>query len=198
MASNQVRWLRNLGGAQGPLIMLGLFQAGATQAIKRGELLELTGDTNTAWVPLDSDFAMAGNVAIAHEEIKDGDRAGYYEIIVPRPDDVFEFTLAAAGDPELGTPLYFSSSEVLTETAGTNIVGRVANQAHYPQKQGHLSDEPSGDAGTTIKNTLQVGVIISAKASTCRWSGQSSELRVTGSYEPDRIEFRSQKAKSPG
>lgn len=165
MASNHVRWLRNLGGAQGPLIMLGKFQAGSTQAIKRGELLELTADTNTRWVPLDSDFAMAGNVAIAHEEIKAGDRAGYYEIIVPRPDDVFEFQLAAAGDPLLGAPLYFSTSEVLTETPGTNIVGRVANQAHYPQKQGHLSDEPSGDAGETVKNTLHVGVVIAAAAS---------------------------------
>lgn len=165
MATNTLRWVKNLQGEKGPLVMLGKFQAGATQAIKRGELLELTGDTNTAWVPLDSDFAMAGNVAIANEEIKSGDLAGYYEIIVPRPGDVFEFELAAASAIAVGTALYYSSSEKLTVTAGTNIVGYAQGQEHYPLKQQHLTAEPSGDMGTTIKSTAHVRMCFRAAVS---------------------------------
>lgn len=162
MATNQVRWVRNLNGATEPLVMLALFQAGATQAIKRGELLEFTGATNTAFVPLDSDYDMssAADVAIANEEIADGDRAGYYEVIVPRPGDVFEYDLAAAGATEVGTALYYSDSETVTVTAGTNIIGHAVGTEHYPDKQGHLSVDGSGDAGTTIRSTSKVRMSI--------------------------------------
>lgn len=159
MASNQQRWVRNLYGAKGPLIWLALFQAGATAAIKRGEILEFTGDTNTAFVPIDSDFAMNSNVAIANEEIVSGDRAGYYEVIVPRPGDVFEFDLAAAGATAYGTALYFSSSEAVTITAGTNIIARSVGQEHYPLKQGHLTKDAAGDSGTTIRSVSKVQMV---------------------------------------
>lgn len=165
MATNQARWVRNLNGAPEPLVMLGLFQAGATQAIKRGELLELTGDGNTAWVPMDSDFAMDSNVAIANEEIKDGDRAGYYEIIVPRPGDVFEFELDAADDLSLGTALYWSDSETATDTAGSYVLGRVAGTDHYPQKQEHLADGGVADMGTTLRSQSRVHMAIRQVAS---------------------------------
>jgi len=155
MATNRATWIRNLDGATEPLIMLGKFAAGASQAIKRGEILELTGNTNTEWVPLDSDFDPAGNLAVANEEIKSGDRAGYYEIIVPRPGDVFEFELAAAHACELGHELFYSTSQKLAVT-GTNELGVAVGQENYPQKQGHLSDEPGGDAGTTIRSTSYV------------------------------------------
>lgn len=160
MATNQVRWLKSMFGAPGPMIILGKFQVGSTQAIKKGELLEFTGDTNTAWVPMDSDYAMSANVAIANEEIKAGDRAGYYEVIVPRPGDVFEYELATAGATAYGTALYYSSSEVVTVTAGTNIIGHACGQEHYPAKQGHLSDDATGDAGTTIRSTSYVRMTI--------------------------------------
>ncbi len=165
MASNHTRWIRNLFGASEPLVMLGNFAAGSSQAIKRGEILELTGNTNTEWVPMDSDYAMAANVAIANEEIKDGDRAGYYEIIVPRPGDVFEFALAAASAVAVGTSLYWSDSETLTVSAGVNVVGRAVGQEHYPAKQGHLADDASGDAGTTIKSTSYVRMVFDNDAS---------------------------------
>ena len=165
MAKNQACFVRNLQGAPEPLIVLGLFQAGATQAIKRGELIELTGDTNTAWVPLDSDFAMAGNVAIAMEEIKSGDLAGYYPIMVPRPGDVFEFALATADATAVGTALYFSDSETVTVTTGTNIIGHLVGQEHYPQSQRHLSDGAIGDAGTTVRNTSYARMTITKAAS---------------------------------
>ena len=164
MATNHTRWVGSLNGASGPLIMKHLFQAGATQAIKRGELLELTGDSSTAWVPLDSDFAMNGNIAIANEEIKDGDRAGYYEIIVPRPGDVFEFDLATAAATTIGSLLYYSSSEKVA-TSGTNALGVAVGQEHYPDKQGHLADDASGDAGTTVRSTSQIRMTITENAS---------------------------------
>lgn len=160
MAKNSLRWVGNLNGAKEPLIILGKFAAGASQAVKRGELLEFTGNSNTEWVPMDSDFAMNSNVAIANEEIKSGDRAGYYEVIVPRPGDIFEFDLAASGATAYGTALYWSSSEVVTVSAGSNILGNAVGQEHYPQKQGHLSDESSGDAGTTIRSIAQVRMTI--------------------------------------
>jgi len=155
MATNQLRWIKNLLGAPEPCIMKGKFGAGSSQSIKRGEILELTGNTNTEWVPIDGDFAMDSNIAIANEEIKSGDRAGYYGIIVPRPGDVFEYTLASAGDTAVGQALYYSSSEKVT-TSGTNIIGYAQGQDHYPQMQGHLADDASGDAGTTIKSASTV------------------------------------------
>ena len=162
MASNKATWIRNLDGAQEPLVILGLFQAGATAAVKRGEILELSSSN---WIPLDADQSMAGVIAVANEEIKSGDRAGYYEIIIPRPGDVFEFELAAAGATALGTALYFSTSQKLTVSAGTNVVGRAVGQEHYPQKQGHLADDAGGDAGTTVRSTSYVRMTFTKAAS---------------------------------
>lgn len=155
MATNRVAWVGNLYGAKEPLIMLGNFAAGSTAAIKRGEIIELTGNTNTEWVPLDSDFDPAGNLAVMNEEIKASDRAGYYEIIVPRPGDIFEFELAAAAATVLGAELFYSTSQKLA-ASGTNEIGVSVGQENYPQKQGHLTDEPSGDAGTTIRSQSYV------------------------------------------
>lgn len=165
MATNTLRWIRNLLGAPEPLIMLASFQAGLTQAIKRGELLEFTGDSSTDFVPIDSDFAFDGNIAIANEEIKNGDRAGYYEIIVPRPGDVFEFALATAAAVTYGTPLYYSSSEKVTTTAGSNVLGYAVGQEHYPQKQRHLTDDAAGDSGTTVASTAYARMTICESAS---------------------------------
>lgn len=149
MAVNKATWVKNLNGANAPLIMLGKFQAGSTQAVKRGEILELSGGN---FIPLASDKSMSAIIAIANEELKVGDLAGYYEIIVPRPGDVFEFELAAASALALGTALYYSTSQVLTVTAGTNIIGYACGQENYPQ-QGHTADDASGDMGTTVRST---------------------------------------------
>ena len=164
MATNKARFVRNMDGATEPFIILGKFQAGSTQAIKPGELLEFTGDTNTAWVPMDSDYDMDSNVAIANEEIKTGDLAGYYEVIVPRPGDIFEFELAAAGATAYGTALYYSDSETVTVTAGTYIIGNSVGQTNYPI-QGHAADDASGDAGSTIKSQATVQMTIEASNS---------------------------------
>ena len=159
------RWIKNINGATRPYIQKGLFQAGGTQAIVRGQLLEFTGDTNTKWVPMDADFAMNSNVAIANEDINDGDLAGYYEIIVPRPGDVFEFALASASAVANAAPLYFSSATVVTTSAGSNIIGNSVGQDHLPQKQTHLTEGQQGDRGTTIKSTSTVQMLITETAS---------------------------------
>lgn len=164
MATNRVRWIRNVFGAAEPLVILAKFQAGATQAIKRGEILEFTGDTSSAFVPIDSDFAMRANVAVANEEIKSGDRAGYYEVIIPRPGDVFEFELASASAIVRGTALYYSSSEKVA-VSGTNILGYAVGSEHYPSKQGHLADDAAGDAGTTVRSTSYVRMSFSPHVS---------------------------------
>lgn len=153
-----------MNGADGPLIMKGLFQAGATKAISRGEILELTADTNTRWTSLDSDLAADSNLAIANEEIKDGDRAGYYEIMVPRPGDVWEFDLAVAAATAVGAALYFSSSTAFA-ASGSNIIGNAFGQEHYPQLQGHLADDASGDAGETIKTISVVRMVFEESVS---------------------------------
>lgn len=156
MATNQTRWVKNLFDPQrsGPVCVPGNFAAGSSQAIKRGELLELTGNSNTEWVPMNSDFSMAENVAIAACEIKSGDLAGLYPIIIPTPGDVFEFTLLStdAQNPAIGTAVYYSSSEQVTTTAGSNILGNVAGWGHYPYPQGHAADDASVDRGTTRRN----------------------------------------------
>jgi hypothetical protein len=152
MASNQQRWVFSLYGHKEPLILPGNFAAGTSVPIKRGELLELTGNTNTEWVPMDSDYGMAANVAIAACEIKDGDPAGYYPIIVPRDGDVFEFALDASDDLAQGTPLYWVSSESVTDTAGSNIIGHVVAGEQYASiyPQVHTSDTAEVSKGTTL------------------------------------------------
>lgn len=151
MATNKVRWIRNINGATEPLLMLGKFQAGATAAVKRGEILSIS---STNFIPVASEAAaiVAASLAIANEEIKSGDRAGYYEIIVPRPGDIFEYASATAAAWAAGSTIYYSSSEAVS-TTGTTELGRCAGQVNYPLKQGHLADDGSPDAGTTIRST---------------------------------------------
>ncbi len=154
------RWIKNLNGASEPLYVPGAFQAGATQAIVSGQALELTGATNTRWVPIDSDFSMAANIAIACCDIKSGDLEGFYPMIVPRPGDVFEVDLAASGNSALGTAVYYSSATAVTVTAGTNILGHIAGWDHYPFPQNFASDDAGPDMGTTLSNHSKARITI--------------------------------------
>ena len=145
-------------GSTVPLRKLGLFRAGADQPVKAGEILEKTYSTETTFVPLDSDFDHTGTddaLAVSDEEIKSGDRAGYYWVIVPRPGDVFECPLASASSMAIGTALTYSSSQALT-TGGSHPIGYACGQDNYPTPQGHLSDDVSPDSGTTVKSTSYV------------------------------------------
>ena len=154
MASNRAVWVGNMYGCTKPFIMLGKFETG--QAIKRGEILELTADSSSSWVPLDSNFAMSADIAVANEEVFSGDRMGFYEIMVPRPGDVFEFDIATAAATALGTALYYSSSEQVTASASGTVLGYAAGQEHYPLKQGHLTDDAGPDRGESLRTSSKV------------------------------------------
>lgn len=164
MASNKNAWLRNDFGDTKPLIKLGYFAAGSTRTVCRGEIIYISTIT---WIPLASDTTMANIIAVANEEIKSTDLAGYYQIIVPRPGDVFEFELATATACATGAALYYSTSQKLT-TSGSNIVAYVNGQAHYPQQQGHMSDGDPVDRGSTVNSASYVQCSIATGAS---WYG---------------------------
>lgn len=161
MATNKNVWIRNHYGAQKPMVIKGRFQSGATQAVKYGEPLEFNG---TNWVPLATDKSMAAVVGFSGSEIKDGDRAGYYPVIVPRPGDEFRGTLDAASAAALGASLYVSGAQEFS-LSGSNVLGDVISDDHYPPLQGHTADDASPDAGTTIKSTAEVGFTVKASVS---------------------------------
>ena len=155
------RWLRNMFGATEPMIIRGKFQAGGTQAIVAGQILELS---STNWIPLDADQSMAAIIAVATEDIDAGDRAGYYSICVPRPGDVFEFPLAAASALAVSTSLFYSSATAVT-TTGNNQLGTAVGQENYPQRQDHLSKGGISDYGTTVASTSYAQMTFKAAVS---------------------------------
>ena len=147
-------WKKNIQGERkGPLKFPVLFASGASQAIKQGELLDLA--TGTA-VPLASDKAMtAGIIAIACSELKSGDLAGYYDVIIPTPGDIFEMALAAAANPSPGASLYFSTSQILA-TSGSNVLGFVCDPSIVPIQDAFASVNPAFDVGTTMRTVSSV------------------------------------------
>lgn len=159
MATNKVSYVGNLYGAPGPMKFKGKFQAGASQAIKKGELLKLV---STNWVPL-TDTAMSAIVGVSDCEIASGDLAGYHDIIVPRPGDVFEAAIATAAATAPGTALYCSDSQTVA-ASGSNILGAAVDDSLIPT-QGFQSRSPSPDAGTTLTTSSTVRFTIKAAAS---------------------------------
>lgn len=167
MGIQLTRWIENIDHPSivGPLRAPGLFQAGATQAITAGQLLERTASTNTKWVPIDSDHdATVTKLAIAGQDIISGDLAGFYEIIVPRPGDVFEFDLAAASAMDAETALYYSSPTAMA-TSGSNIIAYSYFGPNFPGLQKRLSQGQLGDFGVTFRSTNRVRVIFRAAVS---------------------------------
>jgi hypothetical protein len=136
----------------------------AATALKVGELIELTGNTNTEWVPLDSDESgLDGDIAIAAEEVTTGDRLGYFRIWVPRPGDVWKYPVATASASAMGTALTYSSSEQFT-TGGTNEYAYIVGDSNYP-KQGHRDADAAPDAGTTLLTTTWKEIAIEQASS---------------------------------
>lgn len=154
-----MKWIKNLIDPTlvGPMSYLGKFQAGATKELDEGNLLERTADTNTRWVPIDSDHdAAAGDgLAVAAHDIRSGDLAGYHLIYVSRPGDVWEADLAAAAAIEPETALYYSSPTALA-TSGSNILGYSVAGPNHPEQQGRLSQGQLGNKGETFRSTSKV------------------------------------------
>lgn len=157
-----MRWIKNLNDPTlvGPMLCRGKVSAGASQALAAGQLLERTGDTNTRWVPIDSDHdaAAGAGLAIAAHDITSGDLAGYYEglLVIARPGDVFEADLAAASAVEPETALYYSSATAVTVTAGSNIIAYSVAGPNAPAGQKRLSQGQLGDEGETFRSTTKV------------------------------------------
>ena len=154
-------WRYNLFGATEPFRFPGSFVAGATTAIKSGEILVLAA---TTWAPLGADQSNVATIAVMdNQEIRSGDLAGYHPIIIPRPGDVFEYALSAAAAPAIAAPLYWSTSQILA-TSGSNALAYVVDESIFPQ-QGFQSVNPSFDAGTTIRTVSKVLIVFKASVS---------------------------------
>lgn len=161
MPSQKVVWVKNLFGHGAPWKFPGKFQAGATQAISRGDFIVISGGN---WVPLAADQAMAATLAFSDMDIISGDAAGFHEIIIPRPGDVFEATLNAAATVTAGTALYWNASQTLTATAGTNILGYALDETVYPL-QGTARGGSLSDAGVTSSSRSVVRFVVKAAVS---------------------------------
>lgn len=161
MPTERQTWKYNMRGLP-PVRILAKFQAGASQPIVKGDLLELSGGN---FIPLATDKAMAATVAVADCNITSGDLAGYYPIIVPSLWDVFELDLDAADDLDRGTALYVSASQVVTDTAGTNVLGHVVDHGGFPKQQGYAHLGDATDRSTTIRNSRSVLFTIKESAS---------------------------------
>ena len=131
MATNKYPYVRNLGGASGPLRMLLPVDAGSSYEIKRGELCKV--GKNTATRPGPAASGDTSGLVIADQEQKAADPAPFLPFIVPRPDDVFEFAASAARAFVLGNTLAISDSQTLAYTAaGTNAIARIADDQNCP------------------------------------------------------------------
>ena len=157
MATSQVRYVRNIFGAPGPFLFPGKFQAGSTQEIRRGEFLKLSGGN---FVPLSTDESMSAVVAIADCDIRPGQLAGFYNVLVPRPGDVFQCVLDASGVATPGANLYIAGSQTLTLTTGSNAFGDVCDEAACPIQKG--PSDVGADQGTTVATVMRVNFTIKA------------------------------------
>lgn len=133
-----------------PHTFLGLVQAGATVAIKVGEIC--TWDETTGYfIPVNAVADHRYRLAIAKEEQKatalgEDVVARYIEFYSCHPDDMFEFILAAAAAIAVGDPytLTASDSQKLTAGAGAFAVAIAVGQDNYPQRGTSISSKSYG------------------------------------------------------
>lgn len=130
---------RNKDGKES--VFRGPVQAGATQAIKRGELC-VFNKTSGQWVPVSAVADSVYALAMAREEQKAADLARYIEFYSLHPADEFEMEIDAARALALGDTflLTASNSQKLTYSATGFPVARCVDDGHYPE------------VGTTIRN----------------------------------------------
>lgn len=141
MATNKDPFVKTTRKDGLPSVFKGLVQAGATQAIKIGEICAWD-ETSGYWVPVDAVADHRYILAIAKEEQKSVGRAEltairYIEFYSLDPADQFEFALDAAVSLELGAPftLTASDSQKLTAGAGAFAVAINVDDGHYPQEE---------------------------------------------------------------
>ena len=164
MAVPNSPWVKNVKGGD-PVYYEGLFQAGATQAVAWGQLLELSGSN---FIPLETDDAsLTAEVAIyaGDAPIEAGDLAGYYTILLPTSFDVFDFEIATAAASAIGLAINSTTNARQFKTGGSNVMGDVYWHEGLPRKQGHLSRGQIVDQGTTIRVSNRHQITIKASVS---------------------------------
>lgn len=159
MASNQIRYVGSIYGADLPPLRKKLLHLAGSTPLKQGEFLELSGSD---FIALASDKSMSGTVAISDAETRAGDLAGYRYTIIPRPGDLFVVPLSAAGAPAHGAAVYWASSQSVA-TSGSNILGYVQSDSHIPEQGFNSLGEPN--AGTTLTNVEEVVIEIKKSVS---------------------------------
>ncbi|MFH1614575.1 MAG: hypothetical protein ABIG61_05785 [Planctomycetota bacterium] len=156
-----------------PDIFKGLVQAGATQAIKVGEICTWN-ETTGYFIPVDAVADHRYPLAISKEEQKATGRAEltairYIDFYSLNPEDVFEFPLAAAQSLAIGDPftLTASDSQKLTAAAGAFAVAINVDDGHYPQEE-----------DTTIRSQSYARVTFNPAVTW--WGFRMSQLARTG------------------
>lgn len=154
MATNLYPFSHNLDGADKPLIIMGLVQAGSSQAIKAGELC-VYNETASNWVPVDAVADYKYSLAFAAEEQKASDLARYMQFYAIREHDVWEMALAAARSCVYGDALTLtaSDSQKLTYDADGFPVATYIGRGNYPE------------VGTTIGSLSYAQVIFNPEVS---------------------------------
>lgn len=132
MPTNKSPFLKSDSGALNPKVVLLPVQAGATQAIKAGEICQY-GKVAGYAAPVDAatDTTM---LVVAQKEQKSDDVERMLPFIVPRPDDMFEFALSANRAVELGETFAISDSQTLAY-ATSNVVFRIADDCNQPEPE---------------------------------------------------------------
>ena len=149
-----------------PLIMPGLFAAGSSVTVNQGDILELTGDSKKEWVGMNSVYDVGASsdwLAIAAEEVKATDLAGYYRIIVPRPGDIFEYKTDSQAY-KIGDELQWKAVQELLKSS-SNPIAKVVGYSNYPYPQNHLADGGVVDKGVAIRSFTSVLVVFKHSAS---------------------------------
>lgn len=134
-AVNLSPWKYSLEGATEPLVLKGQVQAGATQAIKEGELCTFN-ETSGYWQPISAAADIKWVLAFANEEISalTAPSARYSTFVIPRPGDVFEIELAAAASIEIGHNYEPTGTNTQTATldADGEAVFSSVGDSNYP------------------------------------------------------------------
>jgi len=125
---------------QKPDTFRGLVQAGSTQTIKIGEICAFD-KTSGYWIPVSAVADSRYMLAIAKEEQKAASLgeytvSRYIEFYSLSPYDVFEFSIDASRQLEIGDTftLTASNSQQLTYSAGAYPVAFNVSGSHYPEQ----------------------------------------------------------------
>lgn len=134
MAVNKYPFVKNIYGHDDPLTFPALVQAGATAAIKKGEICTFN-ETAGYWIPASAVADACYKLAISAEEQKATDIARYIDFYALREGDVWEFAIDAAAGIALGEGLTLtaSDSQKLTRDLDGVAVAVVIGMDNYPQ-----------------------------------------------------------------